>query len=100
MKIYTIKTIFALKEDKNTKILGTCRFDEYDENFFEFVYHHVLTGQRCETLNQVFGGWSEQDKEEQQKWQLLQNRIENFKDFDQHLYHDVNDKPKEFYFVL
>ncbi len=49
--------------------------DEFDEG--ETFFIHVLTGSECETIDQVFQGWSEQNKEAQEQWEKLENFIKN-----------------------
>ncbi|WP_300857228.1 hypothetical protein [uncultured Clostridium sp.] len=55
--------------------------NEYDEG--EIFFLHVLTGSQCETIEQVFQGWSEQNKEAQEQWEKLENFIEDDRDLAQ-----------------
>ncbi len=42
----------------------------------EIYYYHILTGQTCEEVGHVLSGWSEQDKELNEKWGRLVELIE------------------------
>ncbi len=49
--------------------------NEFDDG--ETFFLHVLTNSQCQTIEQVFQGWSEQDKESQEQWEKLENFIKN-----------------------
>lgn len=49
--------------------------NKFDEG--ETFFIHVLTGSQCQTVEQVFQGWGEQDKESQEQWEKLENFIKN-----------------------
>ena len=44
----------------------------------EIFYRHVLTNEKCESLQQIFAGWSEQKDEKSVKWDDLENLVEVF----------------------
>ena len=37
---------------------------------------HITNGSRCEGVRDCFSGWSEQDEESDEKWEILCKRIE------------------------
>ena len=71
---------FYLDEDSTYEIsaIGTWRensrggvVEDIDTYFL-----HILTGQRCESVQDCFSGWSEPDEEAAKKWETLCSRIE------------------------
>ena len=68
---------FVLKEDPTFKI--GFKFVLYDpDDIGDIYFAHPLTGQWNERLENVFVGWSEQNLEDNEKWQELKKRIETF----------------------
>jgi len=63
----------ALKEDTTISIDVT--FDGED-----VFFHHILTGQKQEDLQQCFAGWSEKNPETDNKWTKLRALIEYHSD--------------------
>jgi len=71
---------FYLKEDTTFRISA---FGKWRENFrgeiigdADIYFYHIATGQRCENVRDCFQGWSEQNKEDIEKWETLCHRIE------------------------
>ena len=71
---------FYLKEDITFRISA---FGKWRENFrgeiignADIYFYHIATGQRCKNLKDCFQGWSEQNKEDTEKWETLCHRIE------------------------
>lgn len=58
--------------------------NEFDEG--ETFFLHVLTGSECQTVDQIFQGWGEQDKELQEQWEILKNFIKNDCDLSQKIW--------------
>jgi len=68
-----ISTDLVLKNDPTFKIGITA---EFEEDFEDSYFHHILTNQKCERLEQCFYNWSEQDEEENEKWAKLRELID------------------------
>ncbi len=58
--------------------------NEFDEG--ETFYIHPLTASQCQTVGQCFQGWSEQDKESNNQWDTLREKIENDSELSQKIF--------------
>lgn len=66
---------------KTAKIDIMAEFDDDCDNI-EIYYFHPLTNQKCESIDQCFSGWSEQNNEENKNWDILKNKLENFNELE------------------
>ena len=71
---------FYLEEDQTYEIsaVGTWRENSRGEVIgdADTYFFHILTGQRCESVQDCFTGWSEPDEKSAEKWETLCSRIE------------------------
>jgi hypothetical protein len=73
--IFEVTGKIMLEEDETFAVDISVEFDTDDVMYAEVRYNHITTGSPCESISQVFAGWSEQDKEANQKWNELERRI-------------------------
>ena len=80
--------IFFLKEYPNCQITGVAEWCENSRGDIltaepDTYFLHILTGQRCDSVQECLDGWSEQDEESNEKWETLCSRIEEFENLEQ-----------------
>jgi len=63
---YRISAVGRWRENSKGKVIGDA--DTY--------FIHITNGSRCEGVRDCFSGWSEQDEESDEKWEILCKRIE------------------------
>ena len=84
---YKNEMYFYLKSDTSYQIWAEGRW--FENTAGEVVgdadtyFHHILTGRRCDSVGECLGGWSEQDKEEEEKWDTLCERIDELDGLEQ-----------------
>ena len=79
--------VFCLKEAPEYRISAVAEWCENSRGDIltaepDTYFLHVLTGQRCESVQECLGGWSEPG-EGQEKWETLCERIEDFENLEQ-----------------
>jgi hypothetical protein len=62
--------------------------NEFDEG--ETFYIHPMTGEQCQTIDQCFQGWSEQDEESNNNWNTLRELIKEDNDKEQYFADEVD----------
>ena len=71
---------FYLKEDTTFRISAIGKWRENSRGEIigdaDTYFYHITTGQRCENVRDCFLGWSEQNEEDNEKWETLCDRIE------------------------
>ena len=71
---------FYLSEDETFRISAMGKWRENSRGEMigdaDTYFYHILTGQRCENVRDCFQGWSEQNEEDEEKWETLCQRIE------------------------
>ena len=72
---YCISAIGKWYENTSGEVIG-----DVDTYFL-----HILTGSRCETVEDCFAGWSEQDEKSAEEWETLCERIENLGNIDEYI---------------
>ena len=74
------EVVFFLKEAHEYRISAVANWGENSHGYVvgeaDIYFRHILTGQLCESVWQCLDGWSEQDKESNEKWETLCHRIE------------------------
>ena len=63
---YRIYAVGRWRENQKGEVVGDA--DTY--------FRHIMNGGRCEGVKDCFLGWSEQDEENEEKWETLCMRIE------------------------
>ena len=79
--------VFCLKEAPEYRISAVAEWCENSRGDIltaepDTYFLHVLTGQRCESVQECLDGWSEPG-EGQEKWETLCERIEGFENLEQ-----------------
>ena len=79
--------VFFLKEAPEYRISAVAEWCENSQGDIltaepDTYFLHVLTGQRCESVQECLDGWSEPG-EGQEKWETLCERIEEFENLEQ-----------------
>ena len=79
--------VFCLKEAPEYRISAVAEWCENSRGDIltaepDTYFLHVLTGQRCESVQECLDGWSEPG-EGQEKWETLCERIEDFENLEQ-----------------
>ena len=79
--------IFYLREAPEYRISAVAEWCENSRGDIltaepDTYFLHVLTGQRCESVQECLDGWSEPG-EGQEKWETLCERIEEFENLEQ-----------------
>jgi len=79
--------VFCLKEAPEYRISAVAEWCENSRGDIltaepDTYFLHVLTGARCESVQECLDGWSEPG-EGQEKWETLCERIENFENLEQ-----------------
>ena len=79
--------IFHLREAPEYRISAVAEWCENSRGDIltaepDTYFLHVLTGQRCESVQECLDGWSEPG-EGQEKWETLCERIEEFENIEQ-----------------
>ena len=74
---------------KNASIGTVVEFIGNDEDG-DLYFFHPLTNAKCESLDQCFSGWSEQDLEIEEEWEKLSEFINNIEDINQEIYYANN----------
>ena len=78
---------FYLKERPEYRISAVGRWLENQKGTVvgdaDTYFRHSLTGARCESVWSCLSGWSEQDEENEEKWETLCMRIEELDGLEQ-----------------
>jgi len=56
----------------------------------EVYFLHVLSNQECESVKQCFEGWSEQNTADDEKWDMLCDRIEALSNVEEYVFTGEN----------
>ena len=56
----------------------------------EVYFLHKTTNEECESVKQCFEGWSEQSNEDNEKWDMLCNRIEAISNVEEYVFTGEN----------
>jgi len=71
---------FFLEEHPEYRIYATGRWLENSKGEVvgdaDTFFLHITRGGRCDCVGECLDGWSEQDEEEEEKWETLCKRIE------------------------
>ena len=71
---------FFLEEHPEYRIYATGRWLENSKGEVvgdaDTFFLHITRGGRCDCVRECLDGWSEQDEEEEEKWETLCKRIE------------------------
>ena len=78
---------FYLNERPEYRIYATGRWlENHKGEVIEDVdtfFHHITRSSRCDSVGECLSGWSEQDEEEEEKWETLCERIEKLDGLEQ-----------------
>jgi len=70
---------FFLEEHPEYQIYATGRWLENQKGEVvgdaDTYFHHITKGSRCDSVGECLYGWSEQNEEEEEKWETLCKRI-------------------------
>jgi len=94
-EIYEETTMkFVLNEDERYYIecIGKSWKNKHNEETRcpEVYFLHKTTNQECESVKQCFEGWSEQSNEDNEKWDMLCNRIEALSNVEEYVFTGEN----------
>ena len=85
---------FVLNEDERYYIecVGKSWKNKHNEETRcpEVYFLHVLSNQECESVKQCFEGWSEQNTADDEKWDMLCDRIEALSNVEEYVFTGEN----------
>ena len=81
--------IFCLEEAPEYRISAVAEWGENSRGDVvvgvDTYFHHIMTGQRCESVRECLSGWSEPNEKSTKKWEALCERIENLGSIEQYI---------------
>ena len=81
--------IFFLQEAPEYQISAVAEWAENTQGDVvvgaDTYFHHIMTGERCESVRDCFDGWSESDEKSTEMWETLCERIENLDNIDEYI---------------
>ena len=83
------EVVFYLRENPNCQVQAIGKW--YENTAGEVIgdvdtyFLHIMTGSRCESVRDCFGGWLEQDTKSAEQWETLCERIENLGSIEEYI---------------